>query len=58
MIKLILNEQQVTNLVSYLNRADIKGSESPAWMDLMGAIVKQVSQPVRGGEDDGGQQVL
>lgn len=54
MVQFILNEQQAQNLVSYLNRADIKGSEAPAWMNLMQTIIEQASQQ-KGGSESGNQ---
>lgn len=47
-VTLSLNEQQVTNLMSYLNRAEIKGSEAPSWMNLVNTIVTQVGQQQKG----------
>lgn len=44
MIKFVLTEIQAQNLISYLNRTEIKGSEAPAWMDLTSSIIKQARE--------------
>ena len=37
-MQIILSEQQMNNLQSFLNRVDLKGSEVPAYVDIMQAL--------------------
>lgn len=39
------DSKQINNLINFLGRADLKGTEAPAFCELMNTIVNQVNKP-------------